>query len=302
MKDSRNQTRKSIITCVILLCIVSVIVFAFLFYKKHFRPTAVTLENEELVAASIRDAMIRRSYRVRISFSSNASDPDMYPLLEELLLKVYADDSDPRGGDYLRFQCGGCKVSTTTRDHYLTKEYEIGILPDYYTNVTQEEYVDRKVAEIIASFNLTEDASDYEKVCLVNRYICDNVEYDTVHKHTPGSKHIQSTAYGALAYRTALCQGYAVLTYRLLRELGVDNRIVTGEVCLTDTPERHAWNIVAIDGVYYHLDVTLNDVNGDLSCFLKSADGMEIEHLPDEEYRTDEFVVRYPVAQEDYLN
>ena len=39
-----------------------------------------------------------------------------------------------------------------------------------------------------------------------------------------------------------VCQGYATLTYKMLTELGVDCRYISG----TSNEELHAWNIVRI--------------------------------------------------------
>ena len=50
-----------------------------------------------------------------------------------------------------------------------------------------------------------------------------------------------------------VCQGYALLTYRLLGRLDVPCKII-----MSDT---HSWNIVQMeDGLWYHLDCTNDDL------------------------------------------
>ena len=76
------------------------------------------------------------------------------------------------------------------------------------------------------------------------------------------------TAYGALIDRTCVCQGYAALLYRLLLELGVDNRVLTG----TGNGGGHAWNIVELDDVYYNVDPTWDAGRTEYDYFLKCSE------------------------------
>ena len=62
-------------------------------------------------------------------------------------------------------------------------------------------------------------------------------------------------AYGALCLGVAVCEGYAEAAALLLNRAGVETLVITGD----SRGEKHAWNIVKIDGDYYHLDVTWND-------------------------------------------
>ncbi|MFR8181399.1 MAG: transglutaminase domain-containing protein [Dorea sp.] len=57
------------------------------------------------------------------------------------------------------------------------------------------------------------------------------------------------TAYAALIDKTAVCQGYASLLYRMVLDAGVDARVISG-----DAGGPHAWNIVRLNGKYYNLD------------------------------------------------
>ena len=252
-------------------------------------------------AAVIRQAMTDRSKIAELSFKAQKLGQDeVVSIAEEMVQAAFYESDDPKGGDYLRFQYGGYELSYTAGKGLIDHTYEITLTPSYYTTKEQEDKVDERVAEVIAGFGLEKEASEYEKIRCVYDFICDNTSYDTVHKHMPGSKHFQSTAYGALIYKTALCQGYSVLAYRLLKELGIDARIVTGTADSGGETERHSWNIVGIGGKYYNLDVTMGDAKKTDAYFLKSDDDIAFDHTKDDKYKTDEFLAEYPMSEESY--
>lgn len=262
---------------------------------------SLVIGNMEEISEAIRSAMIRRRSRINISFETSSPVRDQIEdLAAQMIETAFAQDQDPHSGDYLRYQSGGYTLKYKETKDESTYSYIAGILPVYYTSSEQEEEVDGKITEIIAGFGLDDGASDYQKLCCVRDYICDHVSYDTVHKHMPGSKHTQSTAYAALFYHTALCQGYAVLCYRLLKELGLDVRIVTGTALVGGKKEKHAWNIVCLDGKYYNLDVTMDDVSGTRDYFLKCDQTLAASHDRDEEYQSEDFCKEYPMALKDY--
>lgn len=85
------------------------------------------------------------------------------------------------------------------------------------------------------------------------------------------------TAYHALVSQTAVCQGYALAFCELAQQLGLPCEIVrSGSL-------NHAWDLVGIDGTYYHVDVTWNDPIDDLpgrsrhQYFMKSTDYFKSE-------------------------
>lgn len=58
--------------------------------------------------------------------------------------------------------------------------------------------------------------------------------------------------------RTAVCEGFARSTQFAMRYFGIPCIYVIGETARAG----HAWNIVNIDGYWYHYDATWNDVGG----------------------------------------
>lgn len=55
--------------------------------------------------------------------------------------------------------------------------------------------------------------------------------------------------------KKSVCNGYAKAAQYILNELGIPCIIVNG----TTNGDSHAWNIVEIDGAYYHMDATWGD-------------------------------------------
>lgn len=74
------------------------------------------------------------------------------------------------------------------------------------------------------------------------------------------------TAYGALAGGAATSKGYALALSALCRAEGMDALIVSGRW----NGVSHYWNLVAVDGEYYHVDAALCDHYSDESFLLKT--------------------------------
>ena len=109
------------------------------------------------------------------------------------------------------------------------------------------------------------DRSDFEKEKYVHDFICENVRYDKL------KKAYSHEIIGPLGQGVGVCEGIAKAVKVLLDALGVWCVIA---IC-GNNPEkgikyRHTWNIVKINGVYYHLDVTFDNTLG--------QDGKEIRY------------------------
>ncbi len=173
------------------------------------------------------------------------------------------------------------------RDHYLlghladrTIEYEyssfdakIRVHQTYLTNSAQEQVVNEKVASILSTVS-SEEMSDFQKVKFVNDYIVKSTEYSEESTASPHS------AYAVLQEHKGVCQGYALLALKMLQALGVETQYVVGEVYTGG----HAWNLVKVDGKWYHLDTTWNDPTPDrknvvrYEYFLIDDAKMELDH------------------------
>lgn len=248
--------------------------------------------NADAVIESIRQALVRRDYSITISYSSHRDHlAEIGTVVRELMEYACAETDSPQEGDYLRYSMGGYSIRSTYRTEGETYLYEITILPQYYTTLAEEEKVTERVQKIIRDLHFGQ-MDDVQKVRAVTDYLCAHVRYDTVHAKNP-EHHRKATAYAALVQGQAVCQGYAAAAYRLLREAGIPVRIVTGTA--GEYAEFHAWNLVFADGLYYNLDVTWDDANGNAACFMKS-DADFPAHTRDAQFSAPEFYQQYPMA------
>ena len=94
--------------------------------------------------------------------------------------------------------------------------------------------------------------TDLEKEIAINDWLLDNCCYAL-----GDTDELASTAYGALVLGQAYCDGYAYAAKQLLNKAYIDSLVVYGEA---DGIE-HVWNMVEIEGQYYHLDVMWNDAD-----------------------------------------
>jgi len=159
---------------------------------------------------------------------------------------------------------------------------------EYYTSADQELYVSTKAKEIVSQI-IKSGMDDHEKVKVIHDYIVSSVAYDTSASTTSFSP------YSALAYKTAVCQGYATLAYKMLTLAGVESEIVIG----TANGVNHSWNMVKIDGEWYHLDPTFDDPYPDkpgqvkYNYYNQTTDQIQRNHIFDES--------NYPSATKNYV-
>lgn len=116
-----------------------------------------------------------------------------------------------------------------------------------------DDYIERELNK------LEEDLSDLDKVKKIHDLILAEIDYvnnlDQVSYSEGGSKSIDlHTAFAAVETGQTVCTGYSKLFMEFLDELGVPNITLTGR-----TNVSHMWNLVYLDGLWYHFDLTNND-------------------------------------------
>ena len=255
---------------------------------------------EAEAAAQIREYLKSRTEVFTINVQSG--NDDYNALFSDLLDQAMVHTGIPEEGDSLRFQYGGSKGSISYYSDENWNYYSITYTVSYYTTADQETQFNLAVDNLLAELALS-GLSDYEKVCGVYDYICDNITYDYDNLEDTSYK-LKYTGYAALVNKTAVCQGYAVLLYRLLLELGVDTRVVTG----IGNGGGHAWNIVELDGLYYNADSTWDaswhQASLEYNFFLRNEENFTeggTDHIRDAEYSTAAFLAAYPMGETDYV-
>jgi len=99
---------------------------------------------------------------------------------------------------------------------------------------------------------------------LIGTCVFDEGAARTIYEH--GMQNHVATAFGALVTGNAVGEGFAMAFKALCDELGIYCRVVLGYL----DGMIHAWNIVSLDGDYYHIDVSMGALNGLETAFLKT--------------------------------
>lgn len=146
------------------------------------------------------------------------------------------------------FQVYGLGVygSPTVQKIYVSYNY------DEATYASMMEECRAAASQLVAGIAGNDSLDDVQKALLIHDRICFECEYD----YSYGADYDDQsyTMYGVLVNKAAVCDGYTKAYSYLLRLAGVKSF-----ACTSDTLN-HAWNLVNIDGVYYHTDVTWDDL------------------------------------------
>ncbi len=242
----------------------------------------------EAAAATLREAMRKRQTTVEVTVPGHGTS-ESQTMFNDLLNMAMAHTGVPDEGDYIRTIYAGADGKTSSTSSRLNITYNI----KYRTTAEQEKEVDAAVDALLAQLNV-DGMDDFHKVWTIYNWMCDNIVYDYEHLEDK-SYQLMYSPYAALINRTAVCQGYAGLLYRLLLEVGVDCRYVSG----LGNGGDHGWNIVELDGKYYNLDSTWDSSGWEYKYFLKSNENFT-GHVRGSEYETAEFNAAYPMDTADY--
>ncbi|MBZ4212616.1 hypothetical protein LAD74_01245 [Mycoplasma sp. U97] len=127
---------------------------------------------------------------------------------------------------------------------YLFKTYVQVLSDDEIRGVDEDAQSRAKVKEIVKGWD---NLSDINKVLKAYDWIAENVEYKI-----RGDLISDQTAYSCLIEKSCVCAGYAKGFELFMNELNIPTKTIVGEV----RREWHIWNLVEIEGKWYHIDVT----------------------------------------------
>ena len=243
-------------------------------------------------AVILRKGMENREARIAIRCPADAITPTD-GILDEIAEKAMEETGVPTQGDYIRWTYAGWSGSYSLESDDEGLHYVFVYDCKYYTTAAQEAELSEKIDSVLQSLDINDESSDYDVICAVYDYICANVSYD--YDNLNDSEYLlKYTAYAAMINKTAVCQGYSALMYRMLQQKNIDCRLIPGS--------NHAWNIVAIDGVYYNADSTW-DAGRDPKnyAYFLCGDSDFAEHTRYSEYSTEEFYRLYPMAETKYV-
>lgn len=147
--------------------------------------------------------------------------------------------------------------------------------------MTKEEMQERQ-AKIDAALNafiagVDEKMSDYELVLRIFENIIRLVDYDSIGLEKQKADENRRTKpddlrsiYGVFVNKKAVCAGYAKATQYLLQKYGIE--------CTYVVSDKHAWNILKLEGDYYHMDTTWGD-HSNTNKELNQSDEISYEHF-----------------------
>ena len=160
-------------------------------------------------------------------------------------------------------------VDIYTRDHiehfWFGNAYEysfndqtvVSLKPNYIMSGSSLEKAKHKLEERVVKLleGITSSLSEYEKELLIHDILAQN----TVYKEAKNAHNL----YGAIVEGKAVCEGYTEALQYLLNRAGISSFKISGysknPSGSSSESESHAWNLVRIDGEFYHVDLTWND-------------------------------------------
>ena len=239
--------------------------------------------------------MVSRETEITLNFPASWFDSHKDELYWDLLYDAMKCDESSTGqdGDALIYGFAGCRLSYSNAGY-------IQYTMSYHSDAEQEAKLTAAVAEAMTTLQLN-GLSEAKKIIKIHDYICNHVDY------AYNSKEEQIyTAYGALCTGKAVCQGYAVLFYRLCKEAGLSVRIISG----TGNGGAHAWNIVRIGSKYYNVDCTWDGQNtATYNDFLLKSEADFSDHTRKSwkvagshylDYTSAEFNAQYPMTEKSW--
>ncbi len=268
-------------------------------------PKVTYLTDATEASAAIRDALELRQTSFTVHYRLNEILPDDQTALEarineivtELWHNAFIETDKATQGDSLQYAWKnlsyGFSGSAYPSENYTDGDFTFQ--PIYYTTAAQEAELTTEVNKLVSSFGFTESTTEREKVDTIYQWLCDNVTYDYDNLEDE-SYTLKFTAYAAMIHKSAVCEGYAVLFYRLAEECGLDARVITGKA--GEKMEAHGWNIVKIGDEYYYLDATWDAEKQpeDYDYYLK-GEGDFPSHYNDDKFNEASFRNQYPIAK-----
>ncbi|GGD47876.1 transglutaminase domain-containing protein [Paenibacillus nasutitermitis] len=229
---------------------------------------ASQLSSLEELKAHIGQQLLLQKTEIKIDYSGNKEE--LSASIADLLKEAVEAD------DYTAYIIDSYLYAI----HAWRGSADIKLTVKYRETPAQKHMVEERVNKLLVHLIQT-SMTGQEKVKAIHDWIVLNLAYD--------NDLARYTAYEALTYGEAVCQGYSLLMYRMLTSAGIESRIIEGKVGEIS----HVWNLVKLDSRWYHVDATWDDPTPDrpgtvnYNYFLKSDSQMRADH---------QWVKPYPVA------
>ena len=251
-----------------------------------------TVKTSKAFFKQLHDNLTARKTNFTITYKGKYSD--IYKNDVESMFQKAWNQDDKTTSDDFDYLYPNIKTYGFSIPSYSSTESIFYFRISYRESAAQLKKVNKKVKSVLKSLKLSK-LSDKEKVKKIHDYIVNLFSYDRTLT--------RFTAYDGLVSvkHTTVCQGYAVLMYKMLTDAGVPCRYVTG-----NAGEAHAWNIVKIGNKWYHLDATWDDPVSSVpqlsyEYFLVGSKTIAEDHRLDAEFRKASFKKKYPINTRDFV-
>lgn len=144
--------------------------------------------------------------------------------------------------DYLHYIVKKYGYTATIKGNTATIKFSF----TYWETLAQSNEVKKRVKSALGQI-LKPGMNDHQKEKAIHDWIVTRLAYDT--------RLVSYSAYDGIVNGKTVCQGYALLTYEMMRQAGIPVKIVEG----TSRGIAHTWNLVQLDGKWYHVDTTWDD-------------------------------------------
>lgn len=136
-------------------------------------------------------------------------------------------------------------------------DYKIGISINRAYTQDEINEINNKVDKILSE-NVNNNMPPKEKIRAIHDYIINHTEYDKLkYENKNDDTYKSNTAYGVLIEGYGTCNGYADAMEIFLDKMNIINYKISNE--------EHIWNLVYLDGKWYHLDLTWDDPISDIN-------------------------------------
>lgn len=110
-------------------------------------------------------------------------------------------------------------------------------------------FCDNEIEKIL--FSVDDSMSDLQKVLTLHEYMCENFRYDDSFE--------SGNMYDMLRTGKGTCQAFTLTYMELLSRIGVESSYAYSDEIM------HIWNLVKLDGEWYHVDLTWDNVSPSVS-------------------------------------
>lgn len=148
---------------------------------------------------------------------------------------------------------------------YTLKDYSMDLSLTYYFSENEFRKMTQWTTEAVVKAKhaimdiIKPGMTEYDKELAIHDYIINNTRFDNANYFADTLPLSSYNAYGCLVLGASADAGYAKAVKLICDLLSMECIIVEGQASDHGIWDSHSWNIVEIEGKYYHLDVAFDD-------------------------------------------